>query len=254
MSSEKHFEMTENEEFISQSIFDQVRMGFLSVEDIQENIAEEIEDNGFENEISNAWAFNMIEKEHDKLVSESQKWIQPTDPERLIRAFDQLCENNIIALHCAGYTTSVGESDVIEVESRLRENQIVSDGYCFYHEQDLSRALSIENPSMCIAFQKVDNSKDEVTVAIGRRVVSALKDQKLQAEWDEDPRTKILLPNFKWQLLFDETNRDIRDHSHAERLIMHGASTTPHDDSENSTQSGEINGTNIWSKIKKLCS
>jgi hypothetical protein len=40
--------MTENETFIYESIFNQVRMGFLSVDEIKENIIEEIEDNEFE--------------------------------------------------------------------------------------------------------------------------------------------------------------------------------------------------------------
>ncbi|WP_239774518.1 hypothetical protein [Tenacibaculum finnmarkense] len=44
--------MTENEEFIFESIYTQVRIGFSSISEIKENIIEEIEDNEFEKEIS----------------------------------------------------------------------------------------------------------------------------------------------------------------------------------------------------------
>ncbi len=71
--------MTENESFIYESIFNQVRMGFLSVDEIQENILEEIEDNEFEDEISEEWAFDKIKEEYQKLLSESKQWESPTD-------------------------------------------------------------------------------------------------------------------------------------------------------------------------------
>ncbi|MEO7978677.1 MAG: hypothetical protein ABI657_16145, partial [Flavobacterium sp.] len=61
--------MTENEQFIYESIFNQVRMGFLSLDEIQENITEEIEDNEFEDEISEEWAFDKIKEEYQKLLS-----------------------------------------------------------------------------------------------------------------------------------------------------------------------------------------
>ena len=101
--------MTENEKFIHESIISQIRMGFLSIEEIQENIIEEIEDNGFECEISEEWAFKQIDKEWETLIIESKQWQRPTDTERLVEAFDTLCNSNIIALHNAGYETSDGE-------------------------------------------------------------------------------------------------------------------------------------------------
>ena len=40
--------MTEDQEFIYQSIVSQMRLGFLSNEEITDNIIEEVEDNEFE--------------------------------------------------------------------------------------------------------------------------------------------------------------------------------------------------------------
>lgn len=203
--------MTENEEFIYESIVSQIRMGFLSLDEIKENIIEEIEDNEFENEISEEWAFEHIDKEWESLITESKHWKNPTDTERLIKAFDELCDVNIIALHNAGFTTSDGEYEVVEVERELRKNRIASDGYCFYHEQDLSRAIEklSENPSLYIAFQKVDNSNDEVTIGIGNKVADILKKNNFDIEWDGTATTKIKISNFRWQLVYDEDGRDL---------------------------------------------
>jgi hypothetical protein len=161
--------MTENQEFIYESIVSQVRMGFLPIDEIKDNIIEEIEDNGFEDEISEDWANEQINKEWENLISESKNWNSPTDNERLTEAFDELCDKNIIALHNAGFETSDGEYEVVEVERALRENGKMSDGYCFYHEQDLARAISKDNPSLYIAFQKINNEDDKVSIEVGKK-------------------------------------------------------------------------------------
>lgn len=211
--------MTENQEFIYASILAQVRMGFLSIEEIKENILEEIEDNGFEQEITEEWANALIEQEHSKLLQESKQWKVPTDTDKLIKAFDELCAMNIIALHCAGYTTSDGEYEVVEVEQALREKGMASYGYCFYHEQDLSRAIVPENPSLYIAFQKINNSDDAVTIAVGKKVAEILQRSGLQVEWNGVATTKILIPGFRWQLLYDEQARDIRNYEDVVALM-----------------------------------
>ncbi|SFD17570.1 DUF6891 domain-containing protein [Flavobacterium phragmitis] len=212
--------MTENEEFIYESIFNQVRMGFLSVDDIKDNIMEEIEDNEFEEEISEAWAFEKIDEEYQKLLAESKQWKSPTDTERLINAFDELCDQNIVALHNAGYTTSDGEYEVVEVERELRENGVTSDGYCFYHEQDLARAIDPENPSLYIAFQKVDNSDPAVTIEVGKKVAEVLRNNGFEVKWEETASRKIEIPNFRWQQVYNEDSRDLQDYGEVvERMI-----------------------------------
>ena len=211
--------MTENEEFIFESIYSQIRMGFSSVLDIKENIIEEIEDNQFQEEISEKWAFETIEKEHQKLISESGNWKMPTDTEKLIEAFDELCKNNIIALHNAGYETSDGEYEVVQIEKKINQNQTTSEGYCFYHEQDLSRAISLENPSLNLAFQKVDNSDDRVTLALGRKIVNILSNKGFKIEWNGDVNRKILIQDFQWQYLF-ENKRDLHNYDEVIELML----------------------------------
>ena len=205
--------MTENQEFIYESIVSQVRMGFLPIDEIKDNIIEEIEDNGFEDEISEEWANEQIDNEWENLISESKNWKSPNDTERLTEAFDELCDQNIIALHNAGFETSDGEYEVVEVERALRENGKMSEGYCFYHEQDLARAISKDNPSLYIAFQKINNEDDKISIEVGKKVVEVLKHHGFAVDWNESANTKILIPNFKWQRIYDEKNRDLQDYN-----------------------------------------
>ena len=205
--------MTNNEEFILESIVSQVKMGFLSIEQIKDNISEQIEDNGFEDEISEEWAFEHINNEWKTLIAESKNWKKPTDTERLVKAFDELCASNIIALHNAGYETSDGEYEVVQVEKVLRKNKVKSDGYCFYHEQDLARAIDKKNPNLYIAFQKVENKDDNVTIEVGKKIVAVLKKYGFEVDWEVKPTEKILIPNFKWQLVYNENNRDLLDYN-----------------------------------------
>jgi hypothetical protein len=211
--------MTENKEFIYQSILSQLRMGFLSIEEIKENIIEEVEDNDFEGKISKEWISESIDMAWQSLLLESKQWKRPTDTERLVKVFDELCKSNIIALHKAGYTNSDCESEVVEVELVLRKKKIRSDGYCFYHEQDLLEAIKNEKPYLHIAFQKVDNTNTIVAIEVGKKVVEKLKKYGFRVDWSETPTTKILIPNFKWQLIYDDNNRNLLDYNEVVKLM-----------------------------------
>src|SRR5690554_1410423 len=69
-----------------------------------------------------------------------------------------------------------------------------------------------DNPSLYIAFQKVDNSDDEITIGVGKKVVDILKKNDFEVEWDGTANSKILIPHFKWQLIYNENNRDLSDY------------------------------------------
>ncbi len=212
--------MTENEEFIFESIYEQVRKGFLSIAEIRENIKEEIEGNEFNEEISIEWANKIIEEEYNQLIQESKSWERPTDTSRLIQVFNRLCEENIIALHNAGYTSSDGHYECVEVERELRKVGKISDGYCFYHEQDLNSAIVPENPSLMIAFQKVNNSDDEVTIGIGRKIVEVIKEYNFEVDWNETATRKIEIVNFSWKKLYDHSDIDLLDYERVVDLMV----------------------------------
>jgi len=210
--------MSEDQQFIFDSIYTQVRSGFYSLEDIQTSIIEEIEDNGFEDEISEDWAYEQIDNVYRELLSESKTWESPTQTERLIAAFDELAQERIIALHYSGYTTEEGEYEVVEVERALRENNEKSEGYCYYHGQDLERAVRGEG--LFIAFQKIDNESDAVSKEIAKRVVAVLEKNGFKTEWNGKANSRIFLPSFKWERVYDEDARDLLNYNYVVDTIL----------------------------------
>lgn len=211
--------MTENEQFIYDSIVSQIRMGFWPVDIIKEVVIEQVEDNEFEDEISEEWVNKLVDVEFEKLTLESKSWDKPTDTDKLINAFDELCSLNIIALHNAGYTTSEGEEEVVAVEIELRKRGIVSDGYCFYHAQDLERAIDPESKSLLIAFQKIDNSDKEVTLKVGKQVVEILEKNGITVKWNGNVNEKIEIPNFTWRKIYNEQSDDLLDYSRVVNIM-----------------------------------
>lgn len=214
--------MRENKEFIYDLIYSQVRMGFFTIAEIKENILEEINANKFDEEISEKWVYEIVEEEYQQLLIESLFWDKPTDTERLINAFDELCRMNIIALHNVGYNSTEGEYEVIDVEAELNNYNKFSDGYCFYHERDLLQAIVLENSGLQISFQKIDNYEDIVTINVGRKIVEVLNKNNFTVVWDESSTAKIEIQNFKWQYIFGMNNRDLQDYGAVVDLILKG--------------------------------
>jgi hypothetical protein len=195
--------MNNNQIALIELIRTKIKTGFASVEDIIEETIEYLEDQGWEEEISEDWINDRVTEEYKKRVEESKGWIQPTDPEKLSKAFDQLCKEKIIALHCAGYTTSDGESDVIEIHSELLDMGIESTGYCFYHQQDFDRAIDPHQKSLLIAFQKVNNKKEEETLRVGKQVTRILKENGLNVNWNGNANEKIEIVNIEWNNVYE---------------------------------------------------
>jgi hypothetical protein len=212
--------MTEDQQYIYDSLVNQIKMGFSPIDEIKEMTWEQVEDEGLEDDISEKWVNTTITTEFKKHQEASKNWKTPTDTERLIKAFNELSEAKIIALHNAGYTTSDGEYEVVEVEVELRKHQMQSDGYCFYHEQDLERAIDPECRNLMIAFQKIDNSDDTVTIAVGNKVAEKLKDNGFEVIWDGTAQTKIEIPNFDWEKIYKDSDDDLLNHNRVLQFMV----------------------------------
>jgi hypothetical protein len=205
--------MTEDQQYIYDSLVNQIKMGFFPVDEIKEMTWEQVEDEEFEDEISEKWVNTTVDAEFKKHTEASKNWKTPTDTQKLVKAFNELSEAKIIALHNAGYTTSEGEYEVVEVEIELRKHKIQSDGYCFYHQQDLERAIDPDSRNLMIAFQKIDNSDDAVTISVGQKVAEKLKENGFEVIWDGTAQTKIEIPNFNWEKVYSESDEDLLNHN-----------------------------------------
>ena len=99
-----------------------------------------------------------------------------------------------------------------------------SDGYCFYHEQDLETALN-PNYGLYIAFQKIENSDDEVTISIGKRVVVILAKYGFEINWKEIVSQKIEILKFEWKKGYKADGRDLLNYENVVNLMKKPSST-----------------------------
>lgn len=214
--------LTKDQEYILDLITIKVNMGFDGPEVIKEMAKEVAADENLENKVSQAWINATVDQKVAQQLQESKLWASPTDPEKLVLAFNDLSRSKIIALHLAGFTNSEGERDIIEVEQDLRIKGIKSDGYCFYHEQDLQRAINPQQKNLMIAFQKVDNSDDYVTIAIGLIVSDKLRKYGFKVNWNESVSQKIEIEDINWQKVYQPDDQRF-DHQRVVKLMTKSA-------------------------------
>ncbi|MCD7932032.1 MAG: hypothetical protein LUE98_16310 [Tannerellaceae bacterium] len=174
-------------EEVIEEIRQEVTFGFNEEEDI----VVAIEEMFYEEEIDTDWLEQEVSKIYNQRKEEAKQWKRPTDFDRLVAAFDQLNKEKIVSLHRAGYTQSDGIDDAREVASEVRKKGIAPFGYCFYHTQDLMRAVETNN--LYLSFGGRDD------VGIGKDIVSILKQHGFETEWNGTKDTRILIKNIVWQ-------------------------------------------------------
>lgn len=121
-------------------------------------------------------------------------WPPRTDCDRLDAAFSALAQERVLALHNAGYTRSDGHVEAGEVLDDAPEGAF--DGYCFYHGQDVERA--VDGDGLWIAFDHVEGDAGD-RAGVARRVMTALTAAGLSPEWTGDVDRRIHIPVLDWK-------------------------------------------------------
>jgi hypothetical protein len=121
-------------------------------------------------------------------------WPPVTDCDRLDEAFDSLNSMGIIALHNAGYTMSDGLSDVSEALANSEADKIR--GYCFYHEQDVGRA--VDGYGLNIAYGDIADTASGKR-EIGQLVKTELERHGFTVNWDGNPETRLDIRQISWK-------------------------------------------------------
>src|SRR5215470_2473451 len=139
--------MSKTDEDILAFIKTWVWSGFYGADDIQEMIGEVLEHAADE-----AMLRAAVEPELATKANAEKTWPRVTDCDRLDAVFAELDREGIIALQNAGFTISDGHSDVGERLAERDRDQVK--GYCFYHGQDLERAVA--GGGLMLAFGDLD--------------------------------------------------------------------------------------------------
>ena len=181
--------MTETEEDIADCVTTWVWAGFYEPEEIREMM-----DDILESDCNVARLEAVLAEQVELKAAAESSWPAETDCDRLDRAFVHLHDEGICALSNAGYTMSDGRSEVAEAVAQAPEGKY--DGYCFYHEQDVERA--IKGQELMIAFGDMQHEETR-DCAVGRRVVNALTCAGFRVVWDGSHKTRISIPDFDWK-------------------------------------------------------
>jgi len=131
------------------------------------------------------------------LARDKATWPAVTDCDRLDQAFATLDALGIIALQNAGYTQSDGYDDVRQSYDEHPDRDRVI-GYCFYHGQDLERA--VQGVGLYLAFGPID-ARDEATQGprIGAMIVEEFTRAGFTVQWDGTFTKRIYIPTIDWK-------------------------------------------------------
>lgn len=189
------FELVLFDSGLGQAVTAMVRSGFYSSEDILDffrGIAHDDPDAGLSPDTVDDDVRKAITAAVHVLSEDAETWPEKTDNDRLQEAFQHLNNAGIRAVENHGYEAS----DCGELYREIQGDPQWR-GYCFYHKQDLVRAVL--DGDLALRFSAaIDKPTDEDNRGIGRTIVDALHAYGLQPEWDGDPR-KIILVRLKWQ-------------------------------------------------------
>ena len=86
----------------------------------------------------------------------------------------------------------------MELVRELQENNLVVRGYCFYHTQDLERAVDPEIRNLYLGFDSPTQDDDEA-VEVGKLICETLRKNGFEYEWNETIDQRIQIKNLNWQ-------------------------------------------------------
>jgi hypothetical protein len=123
-------------------------------------------------EVARAWAAKL---------EDERSWLAETDVDKLDAAFAALRACRIIALHQAGMERSDGLTEVSHEYDAAGAEASGVVGYCFYHQQDVERAIA--GHYLLLAFGDIDGDRVKGE-EIGRRIAAAIEQSGLRLSWD----------------------------------------------------------------------
>jgi hypothetical protein len=177
-----------------------IRFGFENQDELFESIRDVFYD---EEDFDDEWLRQAIDDRYIRYQKEAAKWEKPTAFDKLAIAFDQLAKERIVALHKAGHTKSDGVEDCMEVVNTLAEQQIAMKGYCYYHSQDLARAVDPEIKSLFLGFDSVERN-DDAAIVVANTIIDILQRNGFEISWPGTVEQRIEIPNIDWKKLPDD--------------------------------------------------
>jgi hypothetical protein len=189
------FELVLFDDGLERAVTAMVRSGFYSTNEIIEffsEIASDDPDAGLNPDTVDEDVRQIATIAMAALERAVPGWPEKTDNDKLTLAFQRLNEAGIRAVENYGYEAS----DCGELYSEIRGVQQWW-GYCFYHNQDLVRAV-LGGPLGIRFSAAVNQPTDDDNRGVGKTVVDVMRAEGLQAEWNGDPH-RVISVTLEWQ-------------------------------------------------------
>ncbi|EPJ47388.1 MAG: hypothetical protein OFPII_13660 [Osedax symbiont Rs1] len=176
-------------QYILNTIKVHVWSGFETADDIQEIISDLLEEGADQSMLRQSVSIEL-----NKKYQAEKSWPQVTDVDRLDKVFQSLNSIGILCLHNAGYTMSDGHDDSHDALIDYPKGQFF--GYCFYHRQDLERAIS--GGGLRLAYDHVRGDVPE-KIKVAQAILQELEKAGFTVDWDQTTEQRINIPNFDWK-------------------------------------------------------
>jgi hypothetical protein len=181
--------MTPDDQYVLDCIKTWVWSGFYSADQIDRMIDDVVVPG-----CDVAFLKASVQPEVERKLTAQDAWPAETDCDRLDKVVRHLHGAGICALQNAGYTMSDGRTDVAEAVAGGPKGYYR--GFCFYHGQDVERA--VKGQGLHIAFGAIDDDR-AAGVAVGCEIVEALRHVGFAVEWDGSIERRINVPAILWQ-------------------------------------------------------
>ena len=176
-----------------------IKSGFENEEELFDSIQDMFYD---EENFDEDWLRQTIAEKYQQHQQDSLTWKHPNDFDRLAQTFDQLIKEKIVCLHNAGYTKQDGEDDCMETIEKLNQHGIKAIGFCYYHSQDLARAVDKDIRNLYLGFDSASQNDNEA-LQVATKIVSALKENGFEVSWTGTVDQRIEIKNLHWQKVPD---------------------------------------------------
>lgn len=179
---------------VQEEIDGMVRSGFYDKSRLIEIFCEEMYEPG---ELAEEEVTSEIDHAFSRLAAEMVSWPPITDCDKLDTVFRKLNNRGIVALQNAGNTQSDGYDDCMEIyHEALNKNEL--HGYCYYHGQDLDRAVRGEG--LFFAFGPMNPDEEEAKgPVIGQIIKEELEHEGFIVDWNGTFNKRIHVTNIVWR-------------------------------------------------------
>ena len=138
---------------------------------------------------------------HQAFLQQQAQWPAITDYDRLLKAFDVLFDQGIIALPAAGFYSDEAYDEVMYF-AKSHWGQYDYQGYCYFTLQSMRHASKGEG--LDLSFGSLDSQLEETLgVEIGQVIVKALHEQGFNPSWEGTFNQRVMLPKFDWRQCID---------------------------------------------------